>query len=349
MNCRRMIHWYGTPAAAARRAVARKGAGIAKPVRRDGRVHGDVAELHVHHGAAVQLVLAGRRDAGRPHRLPVGQHQVPGHVAPDVVVVERAHAGGQPGGRVEEDGEGVAAHPVVHRGMGDAADRHARRAGDAVRALRHVEREQGRGGEQLALDGGEPEARHRVRRRVRLAALLGAAVAVDAGHVAGLGRHDLGEREGARGRVLEVAHPVHPRGARGHVGDRDHRRVAGQAHLAAGLGGLLGLPLPHGRLVGDGLDGGERVGAALGRDGAGHEVLASGLHGRAGRDHQRDGQRHREHHREALHGFSLPGSVGGGTVPGRARNCQAGAPAARRERDLAIGYAPDGRPRTRGG
>ena len=30
MNCRRMIHWYGTPAAAARRAVARKGAGIAK-------------------------------------------------------------------------------------------------------------------------------------------------------------------------------------------------------------------------------------------------------------------------------------------------------------------------------
>ncbi len=30
MNCRRMIHWYGTPAAADARAVARKGAGIAR-------------------------------------------------------------------------------------------------------------------------------------------------------------------------------------------------------------------------------------------------------------------------------------------------------------------------------
>ena len=287
-----------------------EGVGNREPVRGDRRVHRGLAELHLRHGAAVQLVLAGHRDARAAHRLPVGQHQVVGDVAPDIVVVERAHAGGQAGGRIEQDGQGLVPRgAVADRGVLDAADRDARGARDAIRILRHLEREQRRVAQQLALRRGQPQARHGVRGRVGLAALLGAPVAVDAGHVAGLRGDDLAEREGARGRVLVVAHPVGPGGARGHVGDRDQRRVVGEAHLAAGDGGLLGLPLPDGRLVGEGLDRGQGVGAALGRDRLGHEVPAPGLHGSAGPHHHRDGQRNGEHHCGALHGFSLPRSM----------------------------------------
>ena len=281
-----------------------EGVGDREPARGDRGVHGRLGDLHLGHGAAVQLVLAGHRDARAAHRLPVGQHDLVGDVAPDVVVVERAHAGGQAGGRIEQDGQGLLPRAIVHRGMADPADRDARGGGDPVRVLRHLEREQGRLAEQLALRGGQPQARHRVRGRVGLPALLGAAVAVDARHVAGLRGHDLAVGEGARGGIVVVAHPVVPGRAGGHVGDRDQRRVVAVAHLAARGGGLLGIPLPDGRLVGDGLDRGQRVRAALGRDRPGHEVPASRLHGSAGHDHDRDGQRNGERHCGALHGFS---------------------------------------------
>jgi len=51
-----------------------------------------------------------------------------------------------------------------------------------------------------------------------------------------------------------------------HVSDAFDLRLVGEAHLAAGHVGLLGLPLLLVALVRDGADVGDRLGAAQGRD-----------------------------------------------------------------------------------
>src|SRR5262245_12443324 len=88
-------------------------------------------------------------------------------------------------------------------------------------------------------------------RWIRIEALLGPTVAVDAGHVTRVGRHDLGEGEGARRGVREVANPVDSRRAAGAVGDGVERRFTCKAHVAARLLRLLRFPLADGALHGE--------------------------------------------------------------------------------------------------
>src|SRR5215213_11095138 len=100
-----------------------------------------------------------------------------------------------------------------------------------------------------------------MRRRVRLHALRIAAVAVDADDVAGVGRDDLAEGEGARRRVGEILHPVRARGAPLDVDDTVDAGLIREAHLAAGQVRLLGVPLLYGAFVGDGAKVGNGLGA----------------------------------------------------------------------------------------
>jgi hypothetical protein len=103
-------------------------------------------------------------------------------------------------------------------------------------------------------------------RGLHLHVLRIAPVAVDAQHVAGLGRHDLAEGERARRRVGEVANPVDSRRARRHIDEAFEARLVGEAHIAAGNVRLLGLPVlalplndgldPASRSASHGVDGG---------------------------------------------------------------------------------------------
>jgi hypothetical protein len=49
------------------------------------------------------------------YRLPSGGRGVAGHAAPDAVVVERAHAGRQPGGAIEHAYERLIGRAMVDR------------------------------------------------------------------------------------------------------------------------------------------------------------------------------------------------------------------------------------------
>jgi len=113
--------------------------------------------------------------------------------------------------------------------------------------------------------------------------------------------HDLAVREGARRRVVVGPHPVDPRGARRHVGDRLDGGLVGKAHLAAGHRGLLRLPLFHGALLGDGLDPAEGDGAARGLHGPGHEIQTPLLRGGAGPGQDGNGQHADKQVGESLH------------------------------------------------
>src|ERR1041385_8433191 len=59
------------------------------PVRGRRAVDPELGDPGVDHGAPVQLVLERARDLHALDRLPVAQHEVVVHVAPDVVVVQR--------------------------------------------------------------------------------------------------------------------------------------------------------------------------------------------------------------------------------------------------------------------
>ena len=129
----------------------------------------------------------------------------------------------------------------------------------------------------LALRGGEAVARHRVRRRAHLHVLRVAAVAVDAEHVAGLGRDDLAEGEGARRGIGEVLHPVAAARAARAVLHHFDGRLGGEARLAAGRVGLLRFPMLDVGLDRDGLDRVQALGAAHGlHRAADHGLLAGG-------------------------------------------------------------------------
>ncbi len=291
--------------------------GNLQPIRGHRAVDGRLGHAGLDHGAPVQLVLHGARDLHALDDLPVAQHRVVGDVAPDVVVVERADPRGQPGGGVERHQELLLlAHPVRDGGMADAPHRDGRRTGHPVGVLRHLQQQERRGAQQLALGGGQPQPRHAVGGRVRLPALLVAPGAVDACHVAGLRGDDLAVGVRPRRRVLELAHPVQAAGARADVGDHLQRGLVGELHLAAGDRGLLGLPVPHGGLLRDGPDGREGLGTALGLEAARHQVLASARHGHrgAGRHDQRDDQGKSNHRCGALHGDPLRRVIVGGTV-----------------------------------
>ena len=264
--------------------------GNREPLSRDARVDLAVRDLDLRDRAAVQLVRPGRGDA---------------HVAPDVVIVERANARRQPRPPIEHDRERLIARAVVDGGIGDAADRDLTGVREALGVPEHLEEQQGRATSQLTLGGGEAQPRHRVSGRLRLETLLGASVAVDAGHVAGLGRDDLAEGERARRGIRELAHPIDPRDAAADVGDRLERRLACKAHLAAGDHRLLGLPLAHRRLHRERPDAGQCVGPSHRVDGSAHEVLAPLLHRRARHHAERDD----EHEHRALHGSSRPPKV----------------------------------------
>ncbi len=260
--------------------------GNREPLGGDRRVDLAVGDLDVDDGTAVQLVLPARRHAQAVHRLPVGEHEIVGHVAPDVVVVERADPGRQPRRRIEQDGQRLITRPIVDGGIGDSPDRHGAGGRDAVGVLQHLEGQQRRSAPELALRRGQPQPRHRMGRRIRVQALLGTPVAIDAGDVARIGCHDLAEGERARRRIREVAHPVDARRVRTDVAGQLERRLAGKAHLAARSHRLLGLPLANRPLHRERLDTGEGLSSPHRLDGPSHELLALGLHRRARRHDQ---------------------------------------------------------------
>src|SRR5215813_205351 len=113
MNWRRITHWYGTAPVAGLEAAALKAAGMAKRSTVTGALNLPSAILTSMIGrpfSSYQLV----RHLDAVDGAPVRQDQVVGGVAPDVVVIERANAGGQARGRVEHDGEGLITRAIVH-------------------------------------------------------------------------------------------------------------------------------------------------------------------------------------------------------------------------------------------
>ena len=101
----------------------------------DRRVRLEIGELRLLHQAAVELVFAVHRHAHAAEVAPIRVHDVVVHIAPDVVVVERAHARRQAALRIEGDDE----RPVSHRRVGDAADHQVRGRPHLVGIVAHGE------------------------------------------------------------------------------------------------------------------------------------------------------------------------------------------------------------------
>jgi hypothetical protein len=227
----------------------------------DRLVEAHAGELGFLHHAPVELVFAAHRHLDLVDLLPLRVDVVVRDVAPDVVVVERAHALRKPGLRVEGDDQAL----VGHRREAAPLDHDIRRRLDRFGVRLHGRDEAARrAAHPLAQRGGEPVARHRVRRRIGLHAFGVAAVAVDADHVARVGLDDLAIGEGARRGVGEVLRVVVAAGARGAVDDGVELGLRGEAGLAARHVGLLGLPEFHRAAARGGLDRRERLGAPHG-------------------------------------------------------------------------------------
>ena len=209
--------------------------------------------------AAVQLVFAVERNlAGAADVAPVAIDEVVIDVAPHVVVIERAHACRQTRLRIECDDVVF----IRNRRIRAAGDHEIGRGLHPIRIAAHREHQAvDRAAALLALRGSEPQARHRVRRRIHLQVLRIACRRVDADHITRVRREDLAELVSAWRRVGEFLLPVGSADTARPVHGGFEAGFIGKAHFPARYVRLLGFPLLHAALGRHGFDAGPCVAA----------------------------------------------------------------------------------------